>query len=86
MTERETNSPSPSPSPPNTVQVVETIADHLNTTPTELDFRFAEHVNADAFDKLLESNTDKLVVAFTIEGVLVTVANAGTIEVKDFDE
>ncbi|RQG92560.1 HalOD1 output domain-containing protein [Natrarchaeobius chitinivorans] len=86
MTERDTGSRSPSASPPDSVQVVETIADHLETTPLEADFTLAEYVEPDALDTLLESDTEQLVVAFTLEELLVTVANDGTIEVRDVDD
>lgn len=83
MTERDTRSTSP----PNSVQIIETIADHLGTEPTDLDFRFGEHLDPDALDTLLESAPEEdLVVAFTLEDLLITVANDGTIKVRDYTD
>lgn len=86
MTEHDTGSRSPSTPTPDSVQVIETIADHLDKEPTEVDFTFSDYLDPDALDTLLESTTEDVVVAFTLEGLLVTVANDGTIEVKDYQD
>ncbi|WP_141551729.1 HalOD1 output domain-containing protein [Natrinema sp. CBA1119] len=83
MTEHDTGPTTPSAPTPDSVQVIKTIADHLDQDPTEVDFTFSDYLDPDALDSLLESSTEELVVAFTIEDLLVTVANDGTIEVRD---
>lgn len=84
MTERDAGSNSPSAPGPDSIQVIETIADHVGKAPIDVDFTLGDHVDPDALDSLLESSTEELVVAFTIDDLLVTVANDGTIEVRDY--
>lgn len=86
MTEHDTGSKSPSAPTPDSVQVVETIADHLDKSPTEVDFTFADHLDPDALDRVLESPAKEIVVAFTVEDFLVTVSNDGTIKVEDYQD
>lgn len=84
MTERDSRSPS-APTP-DSVQVIETIADHLDKDPNDVDFTFSDVLDPDALDRLLKSATEDLVVAFTVDGLLVTVATDGTIEVQEYQD
>lgn len=86
MTERDTGSPSASPPVPDSVQVIERIADHVEKDPTEVDFTFGDYLDPDALDTLLESATSELVIAFTIDELLVTVATDGTIDVREYQD
>lgn len=80
MTEHEAESFS---NTPDSVQIVETIAEQVGRDPTEVDFTLNDHVNPDALDSLLETRSEGLVVEFTIDNKVVTVTNDGTIEITD---
>lgn len=84
MTERDTGSNSPPTAGPDSIQVVETIADYVGKDPIDVDFTLDDYIDPEALDTLLESSTEELVVAFTIDDLLITVANDGTIEVKEY--
>ena len=86
MTEHDTGSNSSSSTGPNSIQVIETIADYVGKDPIDVDFTLGDYLDPEALDTLLESSTEELVVAFTIDNLLITVANDGTIEVRDYQE
>ncbi|UHQ98128.1 hypothetical protein HYG81_21355 (plasmid) [Natrinema zhouii] len=68
---------------PNSIQIVETIAEQDGRDPTEVDFTLNDHVDPDALNSLLETGSEGLVVTFTIDDKVVTVAKDGTIEITD---
>lgn len=69
--------------PPDSFQIIEAIADHRETNPLELDFALGEQVNPEALETVLDANVEEIQITFTINGMVVTVANDGTISVVD---
>lgn len=68
---------------PDSHQVIETLAEHVDKDPVEVDFTFNDHINPDALDKLLETDTEEVIVEFSVENMSVTVSSDGTIRIDD---
>jgi len=64
---------------PDSLQIIEAIAEYEETDPLELDFVLGEHIDPEALETVLNADVEELQVSFTINGVAVSVASDGTI-------
>lgn len=83
MAQRDTNQ---STSILHSMEVIEELSAHLDTDPTELNFTLNDYVDPEALDDVLDSSADEIVVAFSIEDLLITVGNDGVIDIVEQEE
>lgn len=68
---------------PDSLQIIEAVADYRGIDPLELDFSLGEQIDPEALETVLDADVEDLQVTFTIDGMTVSVANDGTIMITD---
>jgi len=68
---------------PDSLQIIEALADYQGVDPLELDFALGEKIDPEALETVLDADTEDLQVTFTIEGVTVSIADDGTIMISE---
>jgi len=68
---------------PDSLEIIEALADYRGVDPLELDFALGEKIDPEALETVLDSDTEDLQVTFTIDGTTVSVADDGTIMISD---
>jgi len=68
---------------PDSLQIIEALAEHQGVDPLELDFVLGEQIDSEALETVLDADAEALQVTFTIDGMTVSVANDGTITISD---
>lgn len=64
-------------------RIVQAIADHTRTKPTDLPTALADVIDPDALDQLFADRDTDGQVTFTYEGMTVTALSDGTVDIED---
>jgi len=68
---------------PDSLQIIEALADYRGVDPLELDFALGEQIDPEALETVLDADIEDLQVTFSIDGMTVSIGNDGTIMISD---